>query len=131
MILFSFLSLFCLSLFFFLLFSLSLQVEAAWIAKKSDMDLDTVKRLFSNNKYEDVIGGFWESFDHSTYTMWETTYNYNDDNKIDWMTANYVGGVLQVCLFIWLIWLIWLIWVIWLRWGYSFWERLVLFVVNW
>ena len=30
--------------------------EATWIAAKSPMDLDNVKRLFSNNKYADVVG---------------------------------------------------------------------------
>jgi elongation factor 1-gamma len=69
--------------------------EDEWIKRKSPMDMDTVKRLFSNNKYDAVSAEFWAGFDHTTYTCWECTYNYNDDNKIDWQTANYVGGVLQ------------------------------------
>jgi len=69
--------------------------EEAWISRKSEMDMDNVKRLFSNNKYQDVAAEFWAKFDHSTYTVWEATYNYQDDNTIDWKTCNYVGGVLQ------------------------------------
>jgi len=69
--------------------------ETAWLAKKSPMDFEVVKRLFSNNKYDDIIAQYWAEYDHSTYTTWECTYKYNEDNKIDWMTCNYVGGVLQ------------------------------------
>ena len=69
--------------------------EAKWIAAKSTMDLDTVKRTFSNNKYEDVAADFWKDFDYSLYTCWEANYKYNDENVIGWQTGNLVGGVLN------------------------------------
>jgi elongation factor 1-gamma len=69
--------------------------ETAWIAKKSPMDLENVKRLFSNNKFEDIINQFWTEFDHSTFTIYECCYNYNEDNTIEWLTANLMGGFIQ------------------------------------
>jgi len=69
--------------------------EEQWIASPSTMDLDSVKRLFSNNKFDAVVNDFWTGFDHNLFTVWECQYKYNEDNRIGWQTANLMGGFLQ------------------------------------
>jgi elongation factor 1-gamma len=62
---------------------------------KSNMVLDNVKRLFSNEPFASAAPKFWEEYDHEGYSVWECAYNYNSENKIFFMTCNLVGGYIQ------------------------------------
>jgi len=69
--------------------------ETAWLAQKSPMELENVKRFLSNNKFADAQAQFWTDFDFKVYSVWECDYNYNNDNTIEWMTANLMGGFIN------------------------------------
>lgn len=71
------------------------EAEAAWLAQKSPMELENVKRFLSNNKFSDAEEKFWADFDFSVFSVWECDYNYNSDNTIEWMTANLMGGFIN------------------------------------
>jgi len=62
---------------------------------KSSMDLDSVKRNFSNNPFAEALKTFYEEFDAEGYCLYTSDYNYNDENTIDFQTSNLVSGWLQ------------------------------------
>merc|ERR1712176_970389 len=79
----------------------------------SKMILDSWKRLYSNapnNKFREVAcGGFWNGgavpnsnsgevfsgFDPEGYSLWFCDYKYNEENTVNFMVMNKVGGFLQ------------------------------------
>jgi elongation factor 1-gamma len=62
---------------------------------KSNMILDNVKRLFSNEDFAVAEPKFWADFDAEGYSIWQCAYNYNSENKVYFMTCNLIGGYLQ------------------------------------
>jgi len=83
------------------------EIEAAEKAEKkapnpldslppSKLDLDTWKRMYSNNDTRTVaLPWFWENFDKEGWSLWIADYKYNDELKKLFMTNNFVGGWLQ------------------------------------
>ena len=61
----------------------------------SAMDMDSIKRLFSNNAFQKAADEFFASFDDKGYCIYVGLYNYNDENKVYFMTCNLVGGFIQ------------------------------------
>jgi elongation factor 1-gamma len=64
--------------------------------KPSPFSMDTWKKTYSNAaSYEEAMTEFWKMFDSEGWTLWYQTYNYNEDNKRIFMTANAIGGFQQ------------------------------------
>jgi len=66
----------------------------------SPMNMDHWKRTYSNSRSDYYLSmkPFWEEiFDKAGYSIWFCKYKYNDENKVDYMTSNLVGGFLQRC----------------------------------
>jgi elongation factor 1-gamma len=62
----------------------------------SSFSMDTWKKTYSNaTSYADAMTEFWKMFDSTGWTLWYQTYNYNEDNKRIFMTANAIGGFQQ------------------------------------
>jgi len=76
------------------------QVSALDSLPPSNMILDVVKKLafsqppFKTTFFEELFGGIW---DNEGYSVYIATYNYNDENKVYFMTQNLVSGFLQRC----------------------------------
>lgn len=64
---------------------------------ESPMVLDTIKKLaFSQRPFlSDFFEQLWPQFDAEGYCWYICNYNYNDENKVFFMTGNAVGGFLQ------------------------------------
>jgi len=62
---------------------------------KSKVILDDVKRLFSNNPFDEASKKFYADFDAKGYCCYVSKYNYNEDNTVDFMTMNLCTGFLQ------------------------------------
>lgn len=62
---------------------------------KSDFVLDDWKRFYSNNKAEDFLPYLWEKYDPNAWSLWFGNYKYNDENKVDFMAINLIGGMYQ------------------------------------
>ena len=59
----------------------------------SPFSMDTWKKTYSNaTSYTAAMDEFWKMFDSNGWTLWYQTYNYNEDNKRIFMTANAIGG---------------------------------------
>lgn len=64
--------------------------------KPSPFSMDTWKKTYSNAaSYAEAMAEFWKMFDSEGWTLWYQTYNYNEDNKRIFMTANAIGGFQQ------------------------------------
>lgn len=64
--------------------------------KPSAFSMDTWKKTYSNaSSYAEAMAEFWKMFDSEGWTLWYQTYNYNEDNKRIFMTANAIGGFQQ------------------------------------
>jgi elongation factor 1-gamma len=62
----------------------------------SAFSMDTWKKTYSNaSSYAAAMTEFWNMFDSAGWTLWYQTYNYNEDNKKIFMTANAIGGFQQ------------------------------------
>ena len=62
----------------------------------SPFSMDTWKKTYSNaTSYEQAMEEFWKMFDSNGWTLWYQMYNYNEDNKRIFMTANAIGGFQQ------------------------------------
>jgi elongation factor 1-gamma len=62
----------------------------------SPFNMDTWKKTYSNVKnYDESMGYFWENFDQEGWTLWLQKYNFNEENKRAFMTANAVTGFQQ------------------------------------
>jgi len=84
-------------------------VAAAPVAKKvehpykimdkeapSKFSMDAWKKTYSNGRdYAKTMATFWETADLEGYSLWQQDYNYNEDNKRIFMTANAVTGFQQ------------------------------------
>jgi len=58
--------------------------------------MDAWKKTYSNAAtYDDAMKAFWETFDAEGWSLWHMGYNYNEENKRIFMTANAVGGYQQ------------------------------------
>jgi len=65
----------------------------------SPMHLDTIKKLlFSQRPWNpDFFKEFWPQFDAQGYSIYFSSYNYNHENRVYFMTCNLIGGFLQRC----------------------------------
>jgi len=73
----------------------------------STMDLEDFKRFYSNAPTDEETGDrdyfaimpeFWESkLDKAGFSIWFAEYNFNEENKVAFMTSNLVGGFVQRC----------------------------------
>jgi len=65
----------------------------------SSMHLDTIKKLlFSQRPFNpDFFKEFWPQFDAQGYSIYFSSYNYNHENRVYFMTCNLIGGFLQRC----------------------------------
>jgi len=63
------------------------------------MILDAEKKLLFNQRpwNPEFFKSFWNDFDAQGFSIYFTTYNYNSENKIYFMTCNLIGGFLQRC----------------------------------
>jgi elongation factor 1-gamma len=62
----------------------------------SPFSMDAWKKTYSNAaNYDEAMAAFWETFDPEGWTLYHQTYNYNEDNKRIFMTANAIGGFQQ------------------------------------
>lgn len=62
----------------------------------SPFSMDGWKKTYSNStSYDEAMKVFWETFDSNGWTLWFQAYNYNEDNKRIFMTANAIGGFQQ------------------------------------
>jgi elongation factor 1-gamma len=62
----------------------------------SPFSMDAWKKEYSNcATYADAMKAFWDMYDMQGYSLWYQNYNYNEDNKRIFMTANAVGGFQQ------------------------------------
>ena len=66
---------------------------------KSSLSLDAWKKQYSNATPDcyAAMPWFWENFDSEGYSIYFSTYNYNDENKVSFMVSNLVGGFVQRC----------------------------------
>jgi elongation factor 1-gamma len=62
----------------------------------SAFSMDAWKKTYSNaSTYEEAMDVFWKTFDPDGWSLWFQVYNYNEENKRTFMTANAVGGFQQ------------------------------------
>jgi len=64
---------------------------------ESKMNLDAVKKLFFSEKpfNPSFFSSFWSTFDPVGFSVYTITYNFDEENKILFMTGNAVGGFIQ------------------------------------
>ncbi|XP_065185449.1 elongation factor 1-gamma-like [Sycon ciliatum] len=63
---------------------------------KSSWDFDAFKRCYSNeDTITKAVPHFWENFDAENYSIWFSTYKYNDELAQIFMTSNLVNGMFQ------------------------------------
>jgi len=64
---------------------------------ESKMNLDAVKKLFFAEKpfSPSFFNSFWTTFDPAGFSIYTITYNFDEENKILFMTGNAVGGFIQ------------------------------------
>jgi len=63
---------------------------------KSPFSMDAWKKTYSNcSTYEEGMETFWNTFDSDGWSIFRGDYNYNDENKILFMTSNLVAGFIQ------------------------------------
>lgn len=64
---------------------------------KSNMILDAVKKLFFEKRphFDKFFTEFWKIFDAEGYCIYNLGYNYNEDNKVSYMTSNLTAGYIQ------------------------------------
>jgi len=65
----------------------------------SSMSLDATKKDFWSEKpyNKNFFNTFWDKLDTNGFALYEQLYNYNNENKIFYMTCNQLGGFLQRC----------------------------------
>jgi len=56
---------------------------------------DDWKKQFQNEKPDVFLPWLWENYDPNGISIWRGTYNYNDENKKGWMTANLITGMMD------------------------------------
>jgi elongation factor 1-gamma len=65
----------------------------------SSMSLDATKKDFWSEKpyNKNFFNTFWDKLDTNGFSLYEQLYNYNNENKVFFMTCNQLGGFLQRC----------------------------------
>jgi len=61
----------------------------------TEFNMETWKRFYSNNDADKFFPYIWENFDALGWSWWHSVYKYNEDNVVDFMTMNLVGGMYQ------------------------------------
>jgi elongation factor 1-gamma len=55
----------------------------------TNLVLDNVKRLFSNEEFAVAAPKFWSEYDPEGWSVWQCAYNYNSENRVlFFMTCN-------------------------------------------
>jgi len=59
--------------------------------------MDTWKKTYSNceGDYVTAMNTFWSLFDAEGWSLWRGDYQYNEENKVLFMTSNLIGGFIQ------------------------------------
>lgn len=59
--------------------------------------MDTWKKTYSNcgGDYAGAMNTFWSTFDPAGWSLFRGDYNYNEENKVLFMTSNLIGGFIQ------------------------------------
>jgi len=65
----------------------------------SSMSLDATKKDFWSEKpyNKSFFNTFWDKLDTNGFSLYEQLYNYNNENKVFYMTCNQLGGFIQRC----------------------------------
>jgi len=63
----------------------------------SSMNMDATKKLYFEKRpnFAAFFDEFWKFYDAEGYCMYSIDYNYNDENKVYFMTCNLMGGFIQ------------------------------------
>jgi len=61
----------------------------------TEFNMETWKRFYSNNDSSKFFPYIWENFDSAGWSWWHADYKYNEENKVEFMTMNLVGGMYQ------------------------------------
>ena len=66
-------------------------------AKPTPFVMDEWKRTYSNcgGDYKGAMEKFWTMFDPQGWTIFRGDYNYNEENKVLFMSGNLIGGFIQ------------------------------------
>ena len=63
---------------------------------KSPFIMDIWKKTYSNcSTYEEAMDTFWSTIDLEGWSIFRGDYNYNDENKLLFMTSNLIAGFIQ------------------------------------
>lgn len=59
--------------------------------------MDTWKKTYSNcgGDYHGAMNTFWSTFDAAGWSIFRGDYQYNEENKVLFMTSNLIGGFIQ------------------------------------
>lgn len=49
------------------------------------------------NQFLKAMPFLWEKFDNEGFSLWHAKYNYNEDNRFDFVTTNTMRGLMQRC----------------------------------
>jgi len=65
--------------------------------EKSAFVMDKWKKTYSNSKkdYWKAMDYLWENFDSQGFSIWRCAYKFQEENKVDWLTSNKIGGYTQ------------------------------------
>jgi len=61
----------------------------------TEFNMETWKRFYSNNESDKFLPYLWENFDAAGWSWWHCIYNHNEENTVDFMTMNLIGGMYQ------------------------------------
>lgn len=51
--------------------------------------------MYSNNEVEDSLPWLWEHFDPKAYSFWYCEYKYPEEQTVEFLASNAVGGFYQ------------------------------------
>ncbi len=65
--------------------------------KPSPFVMDTWKKVYSNchGDYAGAMAEFWKTFDANGWSIYRGDYQYNEENKVLFMTSNLIAGFIQ------------------------------------
>jgi len=52
---------------------------------------------YQPNKFMNAMPYFWQNFDKEGFSIWAMKYNYNEDNRFDFIASNTMRGLMQRC----------------------------------
>jgi len=58
-------------------------------------NMEEWKRFYSNNEAEAFNKYLWDNYDAQGFSWWRSSYKYNEENTVAFMTCNLIGGMYQ------------------------------------